>query len=139
MEKVNVKNIEKLYVSSFDFLKPIETECEYDRLIEITNSFIDEGVDENHPLAPLLNIMFDLISDYEKTHYPEEKIFSTKPTPLGILKFLMEQQDLKQMDLKPVFGSQGIVSEILSGKRELTLKHLRKLADFFNVSLDTFI
>ena len=56
-----------------------------------------------------------------------------------MIEFLMDQRGLKQSDLLPVFGSRGIVSEVLSGKREPSKAHIRKLAEFFHVSADLFL
>ena len=54
------------------------------------------------------------------------------------LKFLMEQHGLRQSDLTEL-GSQGVVSEILTAKRELNLREVRALAERFGVSVATFV
>ncbi len=54
------------------------------------------------------------------------------------LKFLMEQHGLKQSDLSEI-GSQGVVSEILRGKRELNMRQVRALSERFGVSSATFV
>jgi HTH-type transcriptional regulator/antitoxin HigA len=54
------------------------------------------------------------------------------------LKFLMEQHGLKQSDLSEI-GSQGVVSEILMGKRELNIRQVRALSERFGVSAATFV
>ena len=59
-------------------------------------------------------------------------------TGLQALKFLMDQQGLKQGDLGEI-GSQGVVSEILAGKRELNIRQVRALAERFGVSAGTFV
>ena len=51
----------------------------------------------------------------------------------------MEQHDLKQTDLNNEIGSQGVVSEILNGKRKLNVTQIRKLSERFKVSPATFI
>lgn len=48
------------------------------------------------------------------------------------------QKDLKQADLPPVFGSRSVASDVLNGKREPSKAHIRKLADFFDLSPATF-
>ena len=55
------------------------------------------------------------------------------------LWFLMEQNDLKQADLYDVFGSQAIVSKVLSGKRAISKAQAKRLADRFHLSTDVFI
>lgn len=81
----------------------------------------------------LVEIVGDLIEDYESAHHP-------LPPTIGLqaLKFLIEQHGLKQSDL-PEVGSQGVVSEILAGKRELNLRQVRALGKRFGVSPATFI
>ena len=55
------------------------------------------------------------------------------------MKFFMDQNGFKQKDLVGVVGSKSTVSEILSGKRSLTLQQIRSLANKFNVKPATFI
>jgi HTH-type transcriptional regulator/antitoxin HigA len=54
------------------------------------------------------------------------------------LKYLMEQRGLKQTDLSEI-GSQGVVSQILTGKRELNIRQVRALSKRFGVSAATFV
>ena len=58
---------------------------------------------------------------------------------IDALKFLMTQHGLDQSDFKKEIGSQGVVSEILNGKRQLNLSHIKKLAVRFGVKPATFI
>ena len=81
-------------------------------------------------LAELLTL---LIEDYEGRQY---QLPQTKP--LDVLNFLMEQHGLRQKDLVDVFGTPSIVSEVLSGKRELNKEHIRRLSDRFHVSPELF-
>jgi HTH-type transcriptional regulator/antitoxin HigA len=59
-------------------------------------------------------------------------------SPVAMLRFLMEQHALAQSDL-PELGSQGVVSEILRGKRELNLRQIKALAERFHVPAALFI
>jgi HTH-type transcriptional regulator/antitoxin HigA len=81
-------------------------------------------------LAQLLTL---LIEDFESKHYelPRAK-------PLEVLRFLMEQHELKQKDLVDVFGARSIVSEVLSGKRKLNKEHIARLSERFHLSPDVF-
>ena len=81
-------------------------------------------------LADLLTL---LIEDFEEKHYR-----LPKATPVEILQFLMEQYGLKQKDLAEVFGARSIVSEVLSGKREMNKEHIRRLSVRFHVSPEVF-
>ena len=115
-------------------IAPIWDEAHYARMTEILKALLDETQgDESHPAMGLVDIVGDLIEDYEAEHHP-------LPDTTGVqaLKFLMEQHGLKQSDL-PEVGSQGVVSEILKGKRELNLRQVRALGTRFGVSAATFV
>ena len=58
---------------------------------------------------------------------------------MDVLKFLMDQNDLKQKDLIGILGGKSAVSEILNGKRPLNLKHIRNLSEKFNDRPSTFV
>jgi len=81
-------------------------------------------------LAELLTL---LIEDFEEKRYrlPRAK-------PLDVLRFLMEQHNLLQKDLADVFGTRSIVSEVLSGKRELNKAQIARLSARFHVSPEVF-
>src|SRR5579859_4367644 len=92
----------------------ISNEAEYRRARNSLDELMDEvGGDEHHPRANLMDTLATLVHAWEQDHHP-----IPKAAPAKVLAFLMEEQGLKQKDLKEV-GTQGIVSEILSGKREL--------------------
>ena len=92
------------------------------------------GDNEDHPLGDLLEIIGTLIEQYEDQCYP---IDPAKPREL--LQFLMKEHDLKQADLQKELGSQGVVSEILSGKRAINARQAKALAQRFGLSPDLFI
>jgi HTH-type transcriptional regulator/antitoxin HigA len=81
-------------------------------------------------LAELLTL---LVEDFESKRYelPRAK-------PMEVLRFLMDQHNLKQKDLADVFGTRSIVSEVLSGKRKLNKEHIERLSQRFHVSPDVF-
>jgi HTH-type transcriptional regulator/antitoxin HigA len=96
---------------------------------------LDAGAaDEAHPLGDLAATLGELIGDYDNAHYPAKDV-----APSEILRFLMNQRGLKQTDLAEELGSQGVVSEILSGKRELNLRQMRALAGRFAVPVAAFV
>lgn len=100
----------------------------------LLEALLDEAAgNENHPAMDLVDIVGDLIQDFEAEHYP-----LPEATGLQALKFLLEQHGLKQGDL-PEIGSQGVVSEVLAGKRDLNLRQVRALGERFGVAAATFI
>lgn len=120
------------------FVAPLLTypknESDYNRLVKCLDQLLDVvGEDENHALIGLVDALSHLISSYEDEHVKLPKVSGIKA-----LKFLMELHQLKQSDL-PEIGSQGVVSEILSGKRKLNLRQITILAAFFKVSPTTFM
>lgn len=120
--------------ASISPLLTIRNEREYDLAIQHLNELLDEiGADESHPLYELLDTLGTLVSVYEAQHHP-------LPRALGheVLRFLMEEHDLAQSEL-PEVGSQGVVSEVLAGKRELNVRQIRALAARFHVSPAVFL
>ncbi len=83
----------------------------------------------------LFALLANLMEDYEKRTLPPLE----KSSEVETLRFLMRENNLKQMDLIDVFGTQSIVSEILNGKRSISKTHARRLAKRFSVSADLFI
>ncbi|MBK7001084.1 MAG: helix-turn-helix domain-containing protein [Rhodoferax sp.] len=81
----------------------------------------------------LVDIVGKLIEDFEAEHHP-----LLNATGVQALKFLMQQHGIKQSDLHDI-GSQGVVSEILAGKRELNIRQVRLLSERFGVSPATFV
>ena len=112
----------------------IRNEKEYDLAIERLNALIDEvGDNEEHPLYELLDTLGAVIHTYEEMHYPMPECSGVE-----MLQFLMEVHQLEPSDL-PEIGASDAVLELLSGKRELTVKHLQALAARFHVSPTVFV
>lgn len=112
----------------------IRTEDDYDQAVEHLNQLVDEvGLNEDHPLYELLDTLGTLIHAYEEQHV---QIKAT--SGVEVLQYLMEEHGLTRSDL-PEVGSQGVVSEILHGKRELNVRQIRALAHRFGVVPAVFL
>lgn len=112
----------------------IRSDADYDRVTSFMEEVIAEiGRKKNHPLCGLMDILEMRLREYDDAHHPMDEV-----TGLDMLKFLMEQHHLRQQDL-PELGSQGVVSEILKGKRELNLRHIEVLARRFKVPPTVFL
>ncbi len=112
----------------------VRTATDYDAAVARLNQLLDEvGDDVRHPLYGLLDTLGTVVRAYEEEHV-------TLPTPTGVetLHYLMTEHGLAQSDL-PEVGSQGVVSEILRGKRKLNMRQVQALAARFNVSPAVFI
>lgn len=121
-------------LSSFVPLHPIRNGDDYDYAVAVLNHLLDRGAaDENHPLADLVATLGELIGDYDDTHFP-----SDVASPPDVLRFLMTQHTLSQSDL-PEIGTQGVVSEILNGKRDLNVGQIKALSARFGVGATAFI
>lgn len=115
-------------------IAPIRDAEHYQRMVSMLEALLDEaGGNENHPAMGLVDIVGDLIEDYEAENHLLPDV-----TGVQALKFLMEQHGLKQTDLSEI-GSQGVVSEILAGKRDLNVRQIRVLSKRFGVSPATFV
>jgi len=112
----------------------IRNEDDYENAIEQLNGLIDAvGTNEAHPMYDFLDTLGTIIHAYEEKNYPMPPVSGA-----DVLNYLMEEHGLRQTDL-PEVGSQGVVSEILNGKRELNVRQIRELAKRFNVSPAVFI
>ena len=115
-------------------LRTIGTEAEYEQAISVLNQLLDAGAaNENHPLADLVSTLGTLIGEYE-----DVRDEPSGAKPVDVLRLLMEQHNLSQSDL-PEVGTQGVVSEILSGKRDLNIRQVRALCERFQVPASVFI
>jgi len=113
---------------------PIRDETHYAWMTAVLDRLLTEtGSNEQHAAIPLVHLVGDWIRDYETCTHP-----MPDATGVEVLKFLMDQHGLKQRDL-PEIGSQGMVSEILAGKRRLNLRHIRALSQRFSVTPATFL
>lgn len=134
MTSTALKTINKTWPSVAEYLSVPHDEESYNRLVEFLDSLIDEiGNNENHPKASLMETIGILIAEYEEEHYP-----ISSRNGLEVLKYLMAEHNIKQSDLKEI-GSQGVISEILNGRRELNIRQIKLLAERFNVSPAVFI
>lgn len=122
--------------SSVPFFGPIRNERDYERMQALMNELLSVvGDDEDHPLADLLDVVGMLVAQYEDENTPGLLGVSK---PQEVLKFLMEQHGLKQSDLREI-GTQGVVSEILSGNRQINARQAKALAKRFGVSPVVFL
>jgi len=128
------QQLAELWPSFSMILRPPETEEDLEQLIGLANFLMDQtGGDEDHPLIGLLDLMGTLIEHYEKAHLREPQ-----GDPVGCLKYLMAEHGLRQKDLTEL-GSPGVISETLSGKRELNKRQIKALSERFQCSPALFI
>ena len=103
-------------------IKIIKTEQDYQEALKLVEELMNQDPNPDSTEGEQLSLLSTLIQDYETRTVPE-----SLPDPFEAIKFRMEQANLKPTDLIPYIGSRSRVSEILSGKRQLTLEMIRAL------------
>ena len=113
-------------------IRPIKDDESYEDSLARVEALMDieRSDDENCELDALVT----LIQKYEDRHYP-----MSPPNPIEAIKFRMEQMEMSQSDLAPILGSRAKTSEVLSGKRPLTLRMIRALHDRLGIPAETLI
>ena len=113
----------------------IGDEAEYNRLLTQTRDLMERDEESlSAEEAKLLDLLIHLIDQYEDKNYPIDPVH-----PHAMLQHLMEARSLTHKDVWPLFGSKGVASEVLNGKRSVSKAQAKKLAAFFHVSADLFI
>lgn len=116
-------------------VKAIENEEEYDHMVTAVEHLMDKGEDRLSPEeSALLETIAILVQAYDDRHHP----LPAAP-PNEMLAYLMQSSGKTAKDLLPVFATRGRVSEVLSGKRDISKEQAKKLAAVFKVTADLFI
>ena len=136
MEVLNMELTEtiKVWPVVSKVISTIHTEEQYHKRVKLLDQLIDEVSEREDPfIESLIDTLGTFIKDYEERNVPEPE-----GDAIGCLKYLMEVHQLQQSDLMEL-GSQGVVSEILSGKRKLSVRQIKALSKRFHVSPAIFI
>ncbi|MDP3014915.1 MAG: ImmA/IrrE family metallo-endopeptidase [bacterium] len=120
--------------NNMDKIRIIKTEQDYKEALKLVEKLIICDPNPDSPKGEQLNLLAILIQDYEARAFPE-----ILPNPIEAIKFRMEQAELKPADLIPYIGSRSRVSEILSGKRQLTLDMVKALSDGLGIPAKVLI
>jgi len=117
--------------------KILKTKQEYDEACERIYNLIhssDNSIEPNTPEGDEIELLSFLVEKYEQEHYPIEA-----PNPIEAIKFRMEQMNLKQSDISPIFGGKTRVSEVLSGKRSLSLNTITYLNRYLGIPFELLV
>ncbi len=132
--KNEIKRAVKVWPTVSKLVSTINSEEHYLRSVEMLDQLIDQVSVENDPVKEsLIDTLGTLIKDYEERNTEE-----LQGDAIGALKYLLSEHGLRQSDLSDI-GSQGVVSEILNGKRALNLRQIIALSKRFSVSPALFI
>ncbi|WP_194973648.1 helix-turn-helix domain-containing protein [Aquiflexum lacus] len=118
-------------------IKILKSKQEYDNACERIYALIqstEKAIEPESPEGEELELLSMLVEKYEQEHFPVEA-----PNPIEAIKFRMEQMNLKQVDIAPLLGGKTRVSEILNGKRALTLKMIILLNRYLGIPLESLI
>lgn len=133
---LDVRALQKTW-AAFDrvaHLRPIRSEKEYKHTVALMNNLLDVvGDKDDHPLAGLLDLVSELVQDYDAGHFAIEA-----SEPKEVLRYLIELRGLKQSDLADVVP-QSNLSAILAGRRKISATLAGKLAKYFNISPAVFV
>jgi len=117
--------------------KLLKTEQEYkqacDRIYQLINSN-ENATEPDSPEGEEMELLTLLVEKYEQEQIPTEA-----PNPIEAIKFRMEQMNLRQADVAPLFGGKTRVSEVLHGKRPLTLKMITLLNRYLGIPLESLV
>jgi len=112
--------------------KVLKSEVEYQEALARTLEIFH--AEENSTEDDELGLLLVLVKDYE-----DRNIHVPSPDPLKVIRLKMAEKGLKMKDLEPIIGSKGHVSSVLSGKKELTLRMVKRLHSFLGISAEVFI
>lgn len=115
-------------------LKPIKDKSQHENYLSRAYELMQLDLKPNSPESDELELLSILIEAYEKDNYPIEP-----PNPIEAILFRLDQLGMKKSELKTILGSRSKVSEVLSGKRKLSLSMIRKLNDQLGISAQTLI
>jgi HTH-type transcriptional regulator/antitoxin HigA len=113
-------------------IQPVRTEAEHDAAVTRITQLM--GAETGTEASDELDVLITLVDAYETRHFP-----INTPDPVTVIEFQMEQQGLTRKDLEPMIGSRARVSEVLTGKRALTLPMIRRLHAGLRIPVDLLI
>ena len=113
-------------------IKPIRSDQDYEETLQRIGGLMDAKA--GTPEADELEVLATLVELYEAQHFPMDL-----PDPITAIRFRMEQAELSARDLVPFMGSRAKVSEVLSGKRSLTLKMIRALHEHLGIPAEVLL
>lgn len=105
-----------------------------DREHKAALAYIERLMDQSAPDEAELDLWSLLVENYEEAHFP-----IAKPDPIEAIRFRLEQSDSKPADLLPYLGTKSRISEVLSGKRPLSLTMIRALHHGLRIPAEVLI
>ena len=113
-------------------VEPIRTEADYEAALARIDKLMD--AEPGSPEGGELDVLVDLVDLYERRQEP-----MGYPDPVTAIEFRMEQAGLSPRDLIPFIGTRAKVSEVLSGKRSITMPMARALHEHLGIPADVLL
>ena len=113
-------------------IRPIKTKQDHSAAVKRIEQLM--GAKAGSVEGDELDMLATLVCAYEEKHFPMDA-----PDPVTAIQFRMEQQGLTRKDLEPMIGSRARVSEVMTGKRGLTLAMVRRVRDGLGISADLLV
>ena len=113
--------------------RAIHTDAQLDEAVDVIDQLLEKSTLSTAE-REYLDTLSTLIEAYERERIPMPSV-----SGVDVLRHLMEANGLRQVDLLDVFPTRSVVSEVLSGSRELTLDHMRGLSRRFGLPIDAFV
>lgn len=114
--------------------KIIRNEEQYELYLDRLAEIFDVDFSKNKQLEDEFDLLSILIDDYEKKNYP-----INPPSAIDYIKFIMEQRGITNKDMEQYLGSSSKVSEILNGKRKLSLQMIKRLHNNLGIPSDILL
>ncbi|WP_028298483.1 helix-turn-helix domain-containing protein [Olivibacter sitiensis] len=115
-------------------VRPIKNEQQYEEALTRVYVLLQKDLKPDSKESDEMEILSILVKEYENEHYPV-----AQPSPLEAIRFRLEQMNMSEADLSEILGARSRKSEILSGKRKLSLSMIRKLKEKLNIPADVLI
>ena len=113
--------------------RTIKNDEELDKTIAVIDDLLDRSSLSSEE-SDYLNVLGTLVFDYEQKTEPILDLYGVE-----LLKVLIAERGLRQKDLVPIFKTESIVRNVITGKRQLTVRHIQELARFFKLSPAVFL
>lgn len=113
-------------------IRPIKTEQDYEKALRTVEELW--GAEEDTPEGDRLDVLIALVDAYEAVHHP---IYP--PDPVAAIEFHMDQNGLSRADLEEYIGTRARVSEVLNGRRGLSIEMIRNLHEGLGIPLESLV
>jgi len=115
-------------------IKPIKNKRQYEAYLQKAYALMQKDLRPNSKASDELELLSILIEVYERKHFP-----IAPPHPIEAILFRLDQLGMKKSELKDILGHRSRITEVLSGKRKLSLAMIRNLNAALNIPAEVLI